>query len=145
MNIWVLLSFCIIIFSGYMPSSGIPRLHGRSNFSILGNLYTVLHKNIRRKWQPTPVFLPGEFHGQRTLVGYSSWGHKESYTTERLTLILFSIVAVSICIPTNGPRGFCFCHTYSNIYCLQIFDDGHFDRCEVNTHCSFDFHFSNNQ
>ena len=32
----------------------------------------------RRKWQPTPVFLPGEFHGQGSLVGGSSWGHKES-------------------------------------------------------------------
>ena len=41
-----------------------------------------------RKWQPTPVFLPGEFHGQRTLVGYSSWGHTESDTTEQLTLML---------------------------------------------------------
>ena len=30
----------------------------------------------RRKWQPTPVFLPGEFHGQRSLAGYSSWGGK---------------------------------------------------------------------
>ena len=30
----------------------------------------------RRKWQPTPVFLPGKSHGQRSLVGYSSWGHK---------------------------------------------------------------------
>ena len=39
----------------------------------------------RRKWQPTPVFLPGESHGQRSLVGYSPWGRKESDTTERLT------------------------------------------------------------
>ena len=31
-----------------------------------------------RKWQPTPVCLPGEFQGQRSLVGYSPWGHKES-------------------------------------------------------------------
>ena len=30
----------------------------------------------RRKWQPTPVFLPGELHGQRSLTGYSPWGHK---------------------------------------------------------------------
>ena len=37
----------------------------------------------RRKWQPTPVLLPGEFHG-RSLVGYSPWGNKESDTTERL-------------------------------------------------------------
>ena len=36
----------------------------------------------RRKWQPTPVFLPGESHGQRSLAGYSPWGCKESETTE---------------------------------------------------------------
>ena len=35
-----------------------------------------------RKWQATPVFLPGESHGQRSLVGYSPWGHKELDTTE---------------------------------------------------------------
>ena len=34
------------------------------------------------KWQPTPVFLPGEAHGQRSLVGYSPWAHKESDMTE---------------------------------------------------------------
>ena len=38
----------------------------------------------RRKWQSTPVLLPGKSHGQRGLVGYSPWGHKESETTERL-------------------------------------------------------------
>ena len=37
----------------------------------------------RREWLPTPVFLPGEFHGQRTLVGYSPWGQKESDTAEQ--------------------------------------------------------------
>ena len=30
----------------------------------------------RREWQPTPVFLSGEFHEQRSLVGYSPWGHR---------------------------------------------------------------------
>ena len=35
--------------------------------------------------QSTPVFLPGEFHGQRSLVGYGSWDHKESDMTELLT------------------------------------------------------------
>ena len=40
----------------------------------------------RRERQPTPVFLPAEFHGQRSLVGYCPWGHKESDTTKRLTL-----------------------------------------------------------
>ena len=36
----------------------------------------------KRVWQPTPVFLPGESHGQRNLVGYSGWGCKESDPTE---------------------------------------------------------------
>ena len=36
----------------------------------------------RRKWQPTPVFLPGEFHGQRSLMGYSPDGYQESDVTE---------------------------------------------------------------
>ena len=36
----------------------------------------------RRKWQPTPVFLPEESHGRRSLVGYSPWGRKESDTIE---------------------------------------------------------------
>ena len=31
---------------------------------------------LRRKWQPTPVFLPGKSHGQGSLVDYSPWGHK---------------------------------------------------------------------
>ena len=35
-----------------------------------------------RKWQPKPVFLPGKFHGQRSLVGYSPWGRKELDMTE---------------------------------------------------------------
>ena len=38
----------------------------------------------RRKWQPTPVPLPGKSHGQRSLVGCSPWSHKESDTTEHL-------------------------------------------------------------
>ena len=38
----------------------------------------------RRKWQSTPVLLPGKSHGQRSLVGYSPWGREESDTTDRL-------------------------------------------------------------
>ena len=44
----------------------------------------------RRKWQPAPVFLPGESHGQRSLVGYSPWSSIESEKTEQLTLSHFS-------------------------------------------------------
>ena len=43
-----------------------------------------------RKWQPTPIFLPGESHAQRSLVGYSPWSHKESDTPEQLTLFSFT-------------------------------------------------------
>ena len=43
----------------------------------------------RRKWQPTPVFLLGESHGQRSLVGYSPWGCKELDITERLSTFTF--------------------------------------------------------
>ena len=39
-------------------------------------------RSLRRAWQPSPVFLPGESHGQRNPAGYSSWGPKESDTTE---------------------------------------------------------------
>ena len=39
----------------------------------------------KREWEPTPVFLSGEFYGQRNLVGYNTWGHTESEMTERLS------------------------------------------------------------
>ena len=55
----------------------------------------------RREWQPTPVFLPGEVHGQRSLVGYSPWGCKESDRTERLTLslsFLFDVKHFKMCL-----------------------------------------------
>ena len=54
-------------------------------------LYTDIHKNMHgfqncmvwsRKWQPTPVCLPGKSPGQKSLVGYSPWGCKESDTTD---------------------------------------------------------------
>ena len=41
----------------------------------------------RRKWLLTPVFFPGEFHGQRSLAGYSPWGHRESDTTEHAHIL----------------------------------------------------------
>ena len=54
----------------------------------------------RREWLPTPVLLPEQFHGQRNLESYSSWGHIELDTTEHLTLSLsFSNVLISsICL-----------------------------------------------
>ena len=58
----------------------------------------------RRKWQPTPVFLPGEFHGQRNLVGYSPWGCKESGTTYQQTLSPKQVQKVK----GRGNRLYCF-------------------------------------
>ena len=60
----------------------------------------------RRKWQPTPVFLPGKFHGQRSLVVYSPWGRKESDTTEQLhihyVLLPPQVVLVVENLPANA-------------------------------------------
>ena len=50
----------------------------------------------RRKWQPTPVFWSGEFHGQKSLVGFSPWDRKELDTTERLTQLVHVFEAVSV-------------------------------------------------
>ena len=38
--------------------------------------------SLKKEWQPTPVFLPRKLHGQRSLVGYSTWGCKDSDATE---------------------------------------------------------------
>ena len=54
----------------------------------------------KRKWQPTPVFVPGEFHGQRSLAGYSPWGHKESDMRlgSYLTHICFLMAVLFLCL-----------------------------------------------
>ena len=48
----------------------------------------------RREWLPTPVFLPGKSHGQRSLVGYSAWGHRES---DRLIFTFYNNTSVFGC------------------------------------------------
>ena len=48
----------------------------------------------RRAWQPTPVFLPEESYGQRSLEGYLPWGHKESDVTERLSTAQHFVLCV---------------------------------------------------
>ena len=58
----------------------------------------------RRKWQPTPVFLPGELRGQRSLAGYSPWGRKESDRTERLNFTFHFGPSITL-RPIDPPRG----------------------------------------
>ena len=58
------------------------------NICVCVGMYVHIYVYIypwRRKWQPAPVFLPGKFHGQRSLAGYSPWGRKESDMTEHST------------------------------------------------------------
>ena len=53
-------------------------LTGKGSACNVGDMGLIpgLGRFWRRKWQPTPVFLPGESHGQRSLVGYHPWDHK---------------------------------------------------------------------
>ena len=51
----------------------------------LGSILGMRRFPWRRAWQPTPVFLPGESHGQRSPVGYSPWGRKDLDVTEQLS------------------------------------------------------------
>ena len=61
---------------------------GKESVCKAGNLGSLWVGKIlwRREWQPTPIFMPGESHGQRSLGVYSPWGRKELDTTEQLTL-----------------------------------------------------------
>ena len=52
---------------------------------------------LGRKWEPIPVFLPGKCHGQRSLVGYSSWSHKRvCYNLATKQTTIFSIKMASL-------------------------------------------------
>ena len=73
-----------------------------------------LQQRWRRKWQPAPVFLPGKSHGQRSLAGYSPWGHKESDMIKRLNNNPFN--AEGSAVPLFGPW------QWSTV--LSIFPDG---------------------
>ena len=58
-----------------------------------------------REWQPTPIFLPGEFHGQRRLADYGSWCCKELDTTAWLSLSLSSSIKDRIRLLTHLSQG----------------------------------------
>ena len=85
------------------------RRHGRHSFD-----HWVGKIPWRRKWQPTPVFSPGNSYGQRSLAGYSPWANKESGTTEHSTAAAtgendfeHSVVKASLSLPSrfDSSRG----------------------------------------
>ena len=82
-NFYSFLSFLFVYF--FLPSCRLPWwLRGKeSACQFRGQGFNPWVRKIpwKRKWQPTSVFLPGKFHGQRRLSGYSPWGCKESDTT----------------------------------------------------------------
>ena len=61
-------------------SSGKESNSGAGDLGLIPELGRSREDPWRREWQPTPVFLPGKSHGQKSLVGYSPQGHKESDT-----------------------------------------------------------------
>ena len=67
-----------------LTSERTPKMeHSDEITGIFSSIFAIWRSVLwRRARQPTPVFLPGEPHGQRSLVGYSPWGHKESDVTE---------------------------------------------------------------
>ena len=67
----------------------------------------------KKDWLPTPVFLSGKTHGQRSLVGYSPWGRKESDRTERLSTARHNIYVMIQTIPSLSVLCVCCC-----CYCL---------------------------
>ena len=69
----------------------------------------------RRKRQPTPVFLPGESHGQRSLVGYSPWGHKKLDTTEATKHTHTHTSLLSEADPPGWGSGFSWFHSSSQV------------------------------
>ena len=106
----------------------------------------------RRKWLPTLVFLPVEFHGQRSLESYSPWGCKELNTAESLTHThththnsMFNILRIF-------QSGYMISHFYQQcinfqfLYiltntCYHLFENRQPSECDVVSHCSLDLHF----
>ena len=69
-----------ILLLGICPEKSLIRKDNAPMFTA--DLFMIAKTLWRRKWQPTPVFLPGESQGQRSLEGCRLWGSTESNTTE---------------------------------------------------------------
>ena len=121
----LLLSFCD--FGGYQTDiSGMKMLHlvvnifHRCSSSNESACQCKRHRKCRfdpwmgkfpwsRKWQPTPIFLLGTSHGQRSLTGYRPWGRKELDTTEHtyMSLVLQKSSKTVLCVSLEAKPGSC--------------------------------------
>ena len=82
--------------TGQWQRSGVyPRVRTQG----VGGKKTYTVATWRNKWQSTSVFLPGKFHGQRSLAGYSPWSGNESDTTERTYRV--KVKSLSLCDPMD--------------------------------------------
>ena len=79
----------------------------------------------RRAWQPTPVSLPGESHGQRSLAGYSPWGGTESDMTEvtehaacmmMFTLWVVRNIFICVCVYTHCMKHCVYIYTHTQCF-----------------------------
>ena len=102
----------------YFPFSNIRSAYTKK--SMLVKIPIPIIALWRRQWQPSPVLLPGEYHGRRSLVGYSSWGCWELDMTERLRLH-FSLSCLGegygnplqySCLENPRDRGACWAPVY---------------------------------
>ena len=91
---WTQLSGFHFSLSGGISSKE-PQVTKRPGFGLwVGKIW-------RRAWQPSPVFFPGESHGQRSLVGYSPWGHKESDMTKGTLASVYIHTVICCCWSLN--------------------------------------------
>ena len=97
-------------------TSGLPRWLSGKEFACQGRRQKfdpwVGKIPWRRKWQPTPVCLPGKFHGQRSLAGYSPLGCKESDTPEHTTHALLPLRKDQLCFQRQPPLAGAGKHSY---------------------------------
>ena len=115
---WICLHFSLFVLIGCIQWTSVPQLlclRGFPGGSAVKNLPAIQetqgHKfnpwvredPLSRKWQPTPIFLPGKSHGQRSLTGYSPWGHKELDMTAWLKI---TILCLRNCLINYGSLWF---------------------------------------
>ena len=97
-------TLCWILYLHSFPG-GSDGIESACNVGDLGLIPGLGRSPWRRKWQLTPVFLPGKSHGQSSLVGYSPWGRREWDMTEWQTLKLSLSLHIALMSARGSPSG----------------------------------------